>query len=282
VFDEFFEQDTWTKLNENFLDSNTILKWPNYMGGRRLLNNENPDFYKFLNSNEIWKNVYKYLNSFELYRELISRFSEYIEKYGPNNDFNNLNYVEDYYLNKSKFYGKYFEISSKDVCNSSSKELLYTILKRKMIQCTSLSERFERRIFKKNRVAFNMDISAAREGYSREIHRDSDGRVLVILVFLDDYEGSIGGDFLTYRNKDVDSIPFDQMPAQPNERDVQIAKRYKPKKNTGIIFLSTPNSYHGVEMIEYSKDWRKFFYGAYTCIDNKAWNNNSHFNLSNY
>ena len=85
-----------------------------------------------------------------------------------------------------------------------------------------------------------MDFSAAKEGYQREIHRDSDGRVMAMVVFLDDYQGAKGGDFVTYRYKNTK--PLSQMPTRPKDHEVEEVSRYRPKKNFGIIFLSCPNS----------------------------------------
>ena len=106
------------------------------------------------------------------------------------------------------------------------------------------------------------DISSASKGYKREVHRDTDPRLFVFLGFLNDFDTTLGGDFIlnTFKEKKFD---YFDLPRQPDETDMMVFKKIKPKFNRFIFFLSTKDSYHSVSEI-LSNNKRLFIYGSFT------------------
>jgi len=104
----------------------------------------------------------------------------------------------------------------------------------------------------------HIDWSEAKNGYKREIHRDTDPRIWNFLIFFNDKDWD-GGDFIIHSSDDMTIFP-----RQLFDIELPIHKTIEAKKNRAIFFLSTPNSYHSVSLQHNTKTPRKFIYGAYT------------------
>ena len=106
----------------------------------------------------------------------------------------------------------------------------------------------------------HIDWSSATDGYVREIHRDTDKRIWNFLIFFNDKDWD-GGDFLIHSSdKAVGNLPH-----QIWDKDaLPIHKTVEAKKNLGLFFLSTPNSYHSVSKQFNTRSPRKFIYGSYS------------------
>jgi hypothetical protein len=102
----------------------------------------------------------------------------------------------------------------------------------------------------------HMDWSASGDGYSREIHRDSDKRIWNFLIFFSNKDWD-GGDFLIHS-----SDQLTEYPCQIWNNSLPIDKTIEAKENMAIFFLSTPNSYHSVSTQSYTRSDRKFIYGS--------------------
>ena len=104
------------------------------------------------------------------------------------------------------------------------------------------------------------DYSFSSNGYGREIHRDSDNRLIVILLYLNKLDKNTnGGDLEIYKlNKNKD------FPPQPNNNDCQLQYKIKPRRGRLIMFINQNNSYHGVSEMFNDKKGRHFLYGGYT------------------
>ena len=107
----------------------------------------------------------------------------------------------------------------------------------------------------------HVDWSSATDGYKREIHTDSSKRIWNFLIFFNDKDWE-GGDFLIHSSDDLDR----NLPSQvfDNKTKVPVHKTFEAKKNRGIFFLSTPESYHSVSEQINTKTPRKFIYGSYS------------------
>lgn len=111
----------------------------------------------------------------------------------------------------------------------------------------------------------HIDWSVAEDGYMREVHRDSDHRVWNFLIFLNDKQWD-GGDFIIHSSDDIHYFKEHFW-----SKHLPAAKIFEAKKNFGLFFLSTPNSYHSVSLQSNTKEPRKFIYGSITFKD-KAFN----------
>ena len=115
----------------------------------------------------------------------------------------------------------------------------------------------------KNECFTHIDWSSASDGYTREIHRDSDKRIWSFLIFLSDKDWD-GGDFIIHSSDDLKEYPRHIW-----DNSLPIHKKIEAKKNLGLFFLSTPNSYHSVDIQSNTRSDRKFIYGSYSVLNNK-------------
>ena len=104
----------------------------------------------------------------------------------------------------------------------------------------------------------HIDWSEASDGYIREIHRDTDKRIWNFLIFLSDKDWE-GGDFIIHSSDNLKEYPF-----QIWDDSLPVYKTFEAKKNRGIFFLSTPDSYHSVSKQLNTNTSRKFVYGSYS------------------
>ena len=110
------------------------------------------------------------------------------------------------------------------------------------------------------------DLSLAGNGYKREIHRDSDSRVFVFLLYLSelDDKGS-GGNLGIYSSQNIDESII--ISPQPSEDEVQEVSSIKPKNNRLVVFLNSEKSFHAVDKMENYQTKRLFCYGAFTMLN---------------
>ena len=137
------------------------------------------------------------------------------------------------------------------------KLLLFRIYKQILFKVKFL---FKRKI----NLELLFDFSISQKGYKREIHRDSDSRVIVFLLYLNTFENKgEGGDLNLHElvNKDEKNIP-----AQPKDENCRIVKTISPKTGNLVLFLNTAEAFHSVsEMMGAEK--RYFLYGSYTALN---------------
>ena len=107
------------------------------------------------------------------------------------------------------------------------------------------------------------DYSRARNGYGREIHRDSDSRAVVFLIYLNEIgPGADGGGLSLYNSDSGNSI----WPPRPAANTVTQMETLKPKAGRLVVFLNTANAYHSVDIMQNSDRPRHFIYGGYTLL----------------
>lgn len=116
-------------------------------------------------------------------------------------------------------------------------------------------------ILGKRKLALLFDYSVAKVGYTREIHRDSDSRVIVFLLYLNNLEDYVEGGSLKIHSSKIDKEKY--APRIESE-NADVVNAFKPKAGRLIMFLNTANSYHSVEKMSNSEFGRHFLYGAYT------------------
>ena len=123
---------------------------------------------------------------------------------------------------------------------------------------------FKEYLFRKRPLIPLFDYSFSSNGYGREIHRDSDNRLIVVLLYLNNLDQStLGGDLEIYKIK-KEKIKQNIYPPQPSKKDCDLEYIIKPKRGRLVMFVNQFNSYHGVsEMINDTRG-RHFIYGGFT------------------
>ncbi len=273
VIDSPLTESNSKNILQNFPSEDKFRKFENVMGGRRRLSSDDPEFYSFINKSKYWSEFYNSINSKEFIDNAISLFKEDFDLYNSAIDIRGFQFDSEFLKHKAK--KKNFMIVKANktfVGLVSSKLLLRIILDRIVKKVTEFFLRF-RPQRNKTTLYVHFDISAAHNGYSREVHHDNDDRVIAMVFYLSDHveDNRSGGEFAIHKYKE--NRHLSKCEAHPKEEDVIEVKRILPAKNTGVIFLSTPNSYHSVPFIENAEHWRKFVYIGITVDNRKAWEN---------
>ena len=123
---------------------------------------------------------------------------------------------------------------------------------------------FKDYLFRKRPLIPLFDYSFSSNGYGREIHRDSDNRLIVVLLYLNNLDlSTLGGDLEIYKIK-KEKIRQNFYPPQPNKKDCNLEYIIKPKRGRLVMFVNQFNSYHAVSEMINNKKGRHFIYGGYT------------------
>ena len=108
------------------------------------------------------------------------------------------------------------------------------------------------------------DYSISFEGYTREIHRDTDSRVFVCLLYLNELEGKknedLGGSLEIFEkiNDEKYFVP------QPVSNQMRKIANIEPKAGRLVVFFNQSNSYHAVSKMKYQKKGRHIIYGGFS------------------
>ena len=246
VVENIFDENFLTEIIDQFPKYENFIKFKKTMVNRRFLSNDNPDFYDFIKKNIFWQRLYKEINSQEFYDKILNilvdanseNFSHF-SKLKLNQTFhkkNKLNYNLSYYIK---------ELTQKVPRNKIFNYLRF-LSKKTLYKNYRSNEEF---------CYLRFDISSASNGYFRNPHKDSDGTILAFLIYLEDQIniGGFGGEFVVHN------------------QNMEIFKKFVPKKNQALFFLSNQNSFHSVSKIINANGWRKFIYGGYTSTDKNIW-----------
>ena len=124
--------------------------------------------------------------------------------------------------------------------------------------------------FLKDKINLDMDFSKSKRGYFRNAHRDRDTRVISFLLYLNTINKKDGGQFEVYRTKQFSKNPktFSRF---PNKKEVIKTNKFPPVSGQMFIFLSSPNSYHGVSKFTAKNKERVFIYGSYSLNKKVEW-----------
>jgi len=122
--------------------------------------------------------------------------------------------------------------------------------------------------FFQQRINLDMDFSKSKKGYFRNAHRDRDSRIINFLIYLNTIKSTDGGQFGVFRVKKK-KYRFKNLKRFPDLKKVKKIKSFPPKSGQLFVFLSSPNSYHGVTKFCSNKVDRVFTYGSYS-MDRKV------------
>ena len=101
-----------------------------------------------------------------------------------------------------------------------------------------------------------MQFADSWDGYWREPHYDTEGRLWSFIIFFNDKKWS-GGDLITHSSDNVSYHVSRYFLKKLPKMNV-----IESKGNTGVFWLSTPNSYHSVSLQKNTTEHRKFIYGS--------------------
>ena len=259
IIDNFIDKELCIKLIEACNIYNPSRNKNEIHGGRQFLSSTGLEFNNLLKNSKDWENLENKINSLEFLNFCLKKLDL------TENKFSLVNFFKCRNLNRfQKFYKKF---NSTNVGSISTKNLfIYSAMRfyRDILRKIKFSKIFN---INKSAVELLFDYSKAGNGYSRKIHRDSDNRLIVFLIYLNspsiknDHEG---GDLDIYRlaNGDKDT-------AFPDKKNCEKIKSIKPEAGKLVVFLNNNESFHGVEEMKNHSDIRHFIYGGFTLLNSK-------------
>ena len=256
VFENFISENECRELIE---DAEQFLE---KKGEREIISNNRQiiastslTYNELLKNSKNWENLHEKINSHQFYQECLKNFNLDPNQFELKNFFfkKDLSNIEKKYKNLVNRKFSYLKIGTlfKLLLFRTYKEILFKI----------------KFLFKKKiNLELLFDFSISQKGYKREIHRDSDSRIIVFLLYLNSFKNNgEGGDLNLHEliNKDKKDIP-----ARPKDENCRIVKTLCPKEGNLVLFLNNSAAFHSVsEMMGEEK--RYFLYGSYTALNNK-------------
>tara|TARA_B100000787_G_scaffold164464_1_gene147167 strand:- start:89 stop:931 length:843 start_codon:yes stop_codon:yes gene_type:complete len=255
------------KVIENFINEDRCVELVNDAEAiltnnseREILNNNRQSvfstgiiFNELLTKSKNWKDLNERLYSREFYQESLNELNLNENEFEVTNFFfkNKLNNIEKKYKNLINKKFSYLKIGT------ISKLLIIRIYKELL---------FKVKFFFKKKINLELiyDFSISRKGYKREIHRDSDSRIIVFLLYLNSFKKNDKGGNLNLHKLKNETV--DYLPAQPKLEECDLVKSFTPKAGRLVLFLNSSDAFHSVsEMLGDEK--RYFLYGSYTALN---------------
>lgn len=253
IIDNFISKESCQRLIiclENLLKNNseTIL----YHGNRSEIFSTYSSFQKMLEVNDDLKDLNNYFFSQDFFNLLCDKLS-----------INSLEYDLIKYYNLNKF--NYLNINRKNISQLHDNEIIKIFFHRKLRQIIS-KLKFNNWFNKKKYVELLYGLSRAGNGYKQDVHRDSDSRLIVFLLYLNDSpKNSFGGNLNIFKkNKSINNIE------NPNLESLDKIKSISPKAGRLVIFKNDDDAYHGVEIMSNFNSHRDFIYGSFTILNGKS------------
>lgn len=257
VIDNFLSSKDCEKL---IIDANTFtqnIDFFKYHGNREDITSSSLAYNKLLQESLNWKNLANKLNSEEFFKTCFVKLNVDNSKFLLRNFFN-----ADSLTPREKVYKN---ISSKKLNLVSTKSLIkYTSFRvfRDLLRKIKFSKFLN---YNKKPLELLYNFAKAGNGYKREIHRDSDSRLIVFVLYLNKLsENGEGGTFDIYR-----LIKKDNNLAQPDHNSCEKIQSIKPEIGKLVMFLNQDESYHAVTEMKNFDGCRYFIYGSFTLLNHK-------------
>ncbi len=202
-----------------------------------------------------WVNLNEKINSTEFYRDCLKNLHLESSQFELNNFF--------FKKKLSSIEKKYKHLINKKFSYLKTKTLFKLLLFRIYNEI-----KFKIMFLFKTKINLELlfDFSISQKGYKREIHRDSDSRIMVFLLYLNSFEKEGNGGELNLHELLIGKQK--NIPAQPNPENCKIVKTFKPKAGNLILFLNSSAAFHSVSKMT-GDEKRYFLYGSYTALNKK-------------
>ena len=228
-----------------------------YHGNREDLTSSSLAHNQLLLDSMNWKNFANKINSREFFEMCCDKLGVDSGKFQIKNHFNISSPTRNQKIYKMMSALKINLIPSKSLL----KYLAYRIY-RDLIRKIKFSNLFN---ISKKPIELLYSYSKAGNGYKREIHRDSDSRLIVCVLYLNELpETGEGGSFDIYKR-----VKEDKNLAQPSNTSCEKIESIKPGVGKLIIFLNEDSSYHAVSEMKNYEGFRYFIYGSFTLLADK-------------
>ena len=263
VVDDFLPEKEY---NQIAADARNVFNEPEVMvqhGNRKFVTNTSMIFERLVQSSSEWKQFHEWVNSQVFFDALLRMLISADEQFAAENlKHRDIVLTQTIRPSRSKLQLLLEEKGHRRVNQTGVAAFtaykLNRLLKNIKFQ---LHRKWDFVKSSRNAAQLLFDISLSGNGYGREIHRDSDGRVIVFLYYLNDLdEASPGGTLNLHSSKSGTSTP------RPSDSDCVLEAQVVPKKNRLVAFLNSETSYHSVETMKGHTGDRLFCYGGFTLL----------------
>lgn len=256
IIDNFISENECKSLiedAENFLEIKSEREI--ISNNRQMIISTSVIYNELLKNSKNWIKLHEKLNSHRFYEECLENFSLDLNQFELKNFF--------FKKELSTIEKKYKNLVNKKFSFLETKTLLKLIILRVYKQII-----FKIKFLFKKKINLELlfDFSISKKGYKREIHRDSDSRVIVFLLYLNSFKNEGEGGNLNLH--ELIKKEKNEIPAQPKNENCKIVETFSPKAGKLVLFLNSTEAFHSVsEMIGNEK--RYFLYGSYTALNRK-------------
>lgn len=220
---------------------------------RFVLSSSNENFKKLLLKSKNWQKLSKKLSSKNF-------FEENKKKLSIENNFYVTSFFSNYSLN-DKNHLSYKRLGLNQLNNVNLWSLLKYIIYRAFRSIKKIIKFNLIYLIKSQPIELIYDYSKATNGYENKVHRDSDQRIIIFLLYLNKMEpNSKGGNFQIYKNITNTKSHL------PNKKDRKLIKNIKPTPGKLIVMLNNYDHFHATDKILNLNKTRDFIYGAYTIL----------------
>ncbi len=251
VIDDFISLEDQENLIKD-LKSITLSSARRIHGGRFFLPNTDQTFSDLLMISNVWSRIYEKINSIEFLE-----YSLELLKYNKND----IVFEKFFTREKSQYFKKIQQLGEKRPKELSFSRILAYLFFR--IYQYIIFKKFRIKNYLLGRISTELlfDVSVSENGYHREIHRDSDSRMIVFILYLNKLDGGAGGslDLHEYFGNEIDDPP-----CQPSIRDCKIIKSIQPLPGRLVIFENNNEAFHSVPIMKGYNQSRYFCYGSFT------------------
>ena len=259
VWQNFLDLETCRTLITDAETFSAGARTPYVMGGRSIMASTSVRFTDLGTASPIWSSLVTMIQS----KHLSDQLSELLDidtKYVNSPVFTVRNTTLAKFVKKART-----SIQKASLSTSSLRQIALLLALRTLFAFRRWAFGFGWRL--RGRVAYELlfDYSIGIRGYEREIHRDSDSRDIVFLLYLNSTESVEGGLLQLHQLKKGGHLK-----PQPDPADCILHLAIEPKAGTLVAFQNTANSYHSVRRILGENTQRHFLYGGFTRLRGRS------------
>lgn len=256
--DECLPPEVLQALLSEFPTNRETRRFSVVMGGRSRLCSDELEFHEFLEQRPAWRALYDHVNSEAFVQQVLERFDDQLAERGCS-------------LQRPIVFDP-LAMKREAERRASDRRLWRRVLRKLHLLPPSEPEAsFVPGPGQGDLVFVHFDLSAAGDGYAREVHRDMDNRIAAFLIYFSDADevGGEGGQFGIHRLRaGAEDRP---LPRQPQEAATEVVDMLEPARNRLVMFLSTPDSYHSVPRMHGTRAQRRFIYVGITAGRDLRW-----------
>lgn len=253
IIDNFLTKDLSLELIKQIDDTIDFSKEAKIHNNRSILTSTSSNFTKLLQNSKIWRELEEKINSEKFLKYCCDKIN-----------INSSDYCLENFFKKNKKNFAFKEISEKKIKTVSTLGLIKYVAYRLYLSATRKIKFF---FSKKKPLELLFDVSRAGNGYFNHIHRDSDSRLVVFLLYLNSLDkttNSEGGELIFHK-----LIKNDKNLATPDSSSCETIQTISPEAGKLVIFLNEDNSYHSVSKMNNQNQHRYFLYGGFTLLSGK-------------